>query len=158
MTQTNPSQNSENKPDSSGNQQPIYSDWREQRRAERAAWRDQRHQMRADMRNGPGGWVVGAVLIALGVLFLLQNAGFFTMVNWWALFILIPAFISFSNAFNSYQANGRLTAAGRGSLTGAIFLTLLSAVFLFGFNLGVYWPLLLILGGILLLVNAVLPQ
>ena len=110
------------------------------------------------MRNGPHGWVVGAVLIALGVLFLLQNAGFFTMINWWALFILIPAFFAFSNAVTSYQASGRLTAAGRGALTSGIFLTLLTAVFLFGINFGVYWPLLLILGGILLLVNAVLPQ
>jgi hypothetical protein len=48
-------------------------------------------------RNGGGaparrpGWIVGGVLIVLGVYFIIQHVAGFSLHNWWALFILIPA-------------------------------------------------------------------
>jgi hypothetical protein len=42
------------------------------------------------MRSGErSGWILGLVLIAMGGVFFLQNAGLPVLVgNWWALFIL----------------------------------------------------------------------
>ena len=101
----------------------------------------------------------GGVLILLGLIFLFQNMGIFILHNWWALFILIPAFGSYSSAYGIYQSNGRrFTYAVRGAVIGGVFFTLLAAAFLFGVSAGLFWPLVLILAGVALLVNFVTPQ
>jgi hypothetical protein len=142
----------------SGNQgstPPVYRDWREQRRAERWARREARLQRHAGR---PYGWIGGAILILLGVTFLLQNMGIPFLMNWWALFILIPAFWSFIAARDIYQDSGKLTSGGAASLTVGILLTILAFVFLLNLNLGLYWPVLLIVGGIVLLATAFIPR
>jgi hypothetical protein len=50
------------------------------------AWNERRFN-----RHRGSGWIWGLGLVALGVIFLLQNFGIFIMNNWWAIFILIPA-------------------------------------------------------------------
>ena len=136
--------------------QPVdYWDERERWRAERREWRQQR---RAWKHTG-GAWIGGGILILLGLIFLLQNMGIYFLQNWWALFILIPAFASFSSAYGIYQSNGhRFTHAVRGAAIGGVFFTLLTAAFLFGLSAGLFWPLVLILGGVSLLVNFVTPE
>ena len=119
---------------------------RAERRAERRAW-----------RGGSAGWIGGIILILIGVVFLLQNLTGLTLANWWALFILIPAFGAFTNAWNNYRFNGRLTSAGRGSLIGGFVLTLVAAAFLFNLDFGNLWPILIILVGLAILANALLP-
>jgi hypothetical protein len=132
---------------------PVYQDRHEQRRAERQARREVRWQRRSHY-----GWVGGAFLILVGLLILLQNMGIAVLQNWWALFILIPAFWSFVAAWENYQATGQLTRHGVWSLIVGIGLTLLSGFFLLDLNLSPYWPLLLILAGIALLSTAWLPE
>jgi hypothetical protein len=132
----------------------VHGDWREQRRAERQARRQARWQWRAKHSTS---WIGGAILILLGVVFLLQNMGIPFLANWWALFILIPAFWAFVAAWDSYQDNGRLTRGGAGSLAGGTLLTILALVFLLNLNVGLFWPVLLIVGGLVLLVTALLP-
>lgn len=127
---------------------PVYGDWREQRRAERQARREARMQRHAGR---PYGWIGGAILILLGVVFLLQNMGVLFPANWWALFILIPAFWAYSAAWDAYQDNSRLTRGGASSLTVGVLLTLLSLVFLLNLDIGLFWPVLLIIGGLVLL-------
>ena len=152
-----PGDNPENRPPEPP---PAYSDWREQRRAERqafhaqkAAWRAQRHAA-----GYPGGaWIGGVILVVLGIIFLLQNVSGLHLENWWALFILIPALGSLWSAWNTYQFNGRLTTGARSSAIFGIALILLTGAFLFNISLSIYWPMALILVGILLLVNALLP-
>jgi hypothetical protein len=137
---------------------PAQRDWRAERdarRAERRAWREQRRAGR--WSRGYGGWIGGALLILLGVIFLLQNFGLTYPVNWWALFILIPALGAFGAAWNLYQQTGQLGAPARGALIGGALLTLVAAVFLFNLNWGLVIPVLLILAGIAMLVNLVLP-
>ncbi len=101
------------------------------------------------------GWIPGAVLIGMGLIFLVSN---FTDVpflhNWWALFILIPAVHNFSRAWNEYQANGRLTRSARGSLSGGLFISLVAAIFLFDLDWGKVWPLFLIFGGLSALIGS----
>jgi hypothetical protein len=134
---------------------PVYQDWREQRRAERLARREARWQRRAGRSFG---WIGGAILILLGVVLLLQNLGVPFLANWWALFILIPAFWAFVAAWDSYQDHGRLTRGGAGALAGGILLTILALIFLINLNLGLFWPVLLIVGGLVLLVTVLLPE
>jgi hypothetical protein len=59
-------------------------------------------------RDWSNGWF-GVALIALGMLFLVQNYLGYELRNWWALFILIPAIGSFAPRTRS----GASTAAQR---------------------------------------------
>jgi len=86
--------------------------------------------------------VVGTVLFLRNVL---QVPGNF---NWWALFILIPAFSALAAAYRMYKENNRLNPAARGSLISGLILTLVAAVFLFGLSWGIIWPLVLVLVGL----------
>lgn len=103
-------------------------------------------------------WIGGAILILLGVIFLIQNLTGFALANWWALFILIPAVNAFGHAYSTYRAEGRLSGPVRGSLFGGLVLTFVAFVFLFNLKFGTLWPVLLIIGGIGLLINALLPE
>jgi len=106
---------------------------------------------------GSEGWVAGAVLLALGLIFLLNNLGLFSMRlnNWWALFILIPAVGSFSTAYQMYRKNGgHMTEAVRGPLIGGLILTTVTLVFLLGLSWGVIWPVFLIIIGVGALLTA----
>jgi hypothetical protein len=134
---------------------PDYRDWSEQRRAARWSRREVRWQMRGMHHTG---WFAGLLLILLGLALLLEKMNIPFFVNWWALFILIPAFWSFVVAWNIYQANHRLARFGAGSLTVGILLTLLALIFLFNLAVGFLWPALLIVGGVALLAIAFLPQ
>jgi hypothetical protein len=93
-------------------------------------------------------WVLGGVLIAIGVFLLLRNVTGQGMGNWWALFILIPAIGSLANAWRVYQTSGQVTEAVIGPLVGGVILLFVFAMLFFGFNWGFLWPVLLILAGI----------
>lgn len=93
-------------------------------------------------------WVLGGVLIAIGVFLLLRSITGQSMGNWWALFILIPAIASLADAWRIYQVSGQVTEAVIGPLVGGVILLFVFAMLFFGFNWGVFWPVLLILAGI----------
>jgi hypothetical protein len=136
---------------------PVYRNWHEQRRAEHWAHREARWRRHAGR---PYGWIGGAILILLGMVFLLQNMGIHFLQNWWALFILIPAFWAFVAAWDIYQDNGRLTRGGVSSLTVGVLLTILAFVFLLNLDVGLFWlwPVALIVGGLVLLGTAFFPK
>jgi hypothetical protein len=102
-------------------------------------------------------WIGGAVLVGLGVVFLMQNLGFFTLENWWALFILIPAFSALGAAWTIYRSQGQFTSAMVGSLVMGGILVLVSLSFLFGVNInfGLIWPVFFILAGLSILLARV---
>ncbi len=118
-----------------------------------------REERRAARMDRPGGGLIGgAVLLVVGVVLLAQNFGINTLNNWWALFILIPAVGALGNAWRAYQAaDGRLTAGARGSLIGGLVLLMVTAVFLFNLNWGLLGPVVIILAGVGLLLNTMLP-
>lgn len=103
-------------------------------------------------------WLWGLALIVLGGLFLAQNLLGFELNNWWALFIFIPAFGALGRALEQFRADGRFSSRVRGSLLGGVVLVVVSLVFLFDLQFQTLWPILLILGGIALLVNGLLPD
>ncbi len=146
------SENPQNQEPTTGENQPEFRN----RHEERMRRREERWAARG---NRGGAWIMGVILVLIGIIFLLQNMNIFILNNWWALFILIPAVAAFGSAWRSYQdAGGRLTGGARGSLIGGLVLVLVAAVFLFGLNWGVVGPLLIVLAGIGLLLNAFLPS
>lgn len=157
MSDQTPSSVQENQPASSPAPTPPATvvDSRDVRRAEREARHEER---RAQRGSNSSAWVGGVILILLGVIFLLQSMRGFYLNNWWALFILIPAFGSFADAWNRYRQDGRLSRRVRGGLiSGCVFL-LITTAFLFNWNWGLVLPVLLIIWGITLLLNSLLPD
>ncbi|WP_129628410.1 hypothetical protein [Candidatus Oscillochloris fontis] len=104
------------------------------------------------------GRIDGAMLIGLGMILLLQKLTGFSLHNWWALFILLPATGVFSAAWDSYQQAGRITAAVRTSMFGGFVLCLVLAMFLFDLNWASVGMLLLLASGAFLLLNGVLTR
>jgi hypothetical protein len=119
----------------------------------RREWLLRRSARRADRRAAGWGWLGGIVLIAIGALLMLQNAGYFPQFsNWWALFILLPAAGSFSAGLGAYRRSGDLwTREVVGLFLAAALFASLTAVFLFNLNLSIFGPLLMIGAGLLLL-------
>ena len=102
--------------------------------------------MRAGERSG---WILGLVLIALGGVFLLQNVGLPVLVgNWWALFILIPALGAFASAWTLYGQDGHFTSRVVGLIAGGLVPLTIAMIFLFNFNFGSAWPVLLVVFGV----------
>lgn len=114
-----------------------------------------RRQARAARRGGA--WVGGAVLIAVGILLLFQTLTSFSLEKWWALIILIPAAGAFANSWRIYRSGSRLSAPARASLLGGILLIMVTATFLLDLNWTVLGPVLIILGGLGILLNVILP-
>jgi hypothetical protein len=124
--------------------------------------RRQRREARRTALGAPSGigtLTLGAILILLGVAFLMQNMGtfLFPLKNWGALFILIPAFGAFDRAWRFYRnADGQFTSQARGALLVGLVLMIVTIMILFELNWTLYGPLLIILVGLGILVNAML--
>jgi len=110
--------------------------------------------------SNPMGWmnsksiIPGLTLILLGSIFLLGNLTGFRINNWWALFILIPAFGSISSGWARYRKVGRFDRSARSQIFSSLFLIFLSAVFLLGLDFSQIWPVFVILAGLGILVGA----
>lgn len=105
-----------------------------------------------------GNWMPGVILITLGTVFLFTTMTDFSLENWWALFIFIPAAANLSHAFQSWGRNGRFTRSARGSLTAAAVFVLIALTFLFEWEWDYIWPLFLIIGGFSALVGGILEK
>jgi hypothetical protein len=96
----------------------------------------------------------GLVLILVGAFIFSQQAGLIgEQFNWWAIFIFIGAVGSFSTAFNAYQNSGKFDAAVRSSLGGGIVILTVALMFLFGLDWSIYWPYMVIAGGVSFFLN-----
>ena len=104
-------------------------------------------------------WMIGVILIVLGAAFLLQNMTGFYLNNWWALFILIPVFGSFSRGWQEVQeAGGKVTSHARSNFIGGTVLAVVTAILLFNLDWAIFGPFLLIAAGAALLLSSVLPK
>ncbi len=100
-------------------------------------------------------WIAGAVLIVVGIVFIVRTVAGFSLENWWALFILIPAIGSLWTAGALFMKNNRhFTAASRGPLIGGMVLLVVTTVFLLNLDWGRIWPVFLIVIGVGSLLSA----
>ena len=97
-----------------------------------------------------GNWIVGSVVIVLGLLFLIGNLTGLALENWWSLVLLIPlgslAVKLWQSARRDGFPNGGLIVGFLGILTVMIF-------FLFAIDWTVGWPVFLLIGGIAILLG-----
>ncbi len=97
------------------------------------------------------------IVIAIGVIFLLRNLGveipFLEGSNWWAWFILVGAVAPLSRAYETWQARGRVDADVIYPLLMGVAVALVAVMFLLGLEWRVWWPLFVILGGLISLVR-----
>ncbi|MBL8099392.1 MAG: hypothetical protein JNK81_09430 [Anaerolineales bacterium] len=102
---------------------------------------------------------IGLALIAIGAMILLNQMDTLSFeLNWWAILILFPAFGALSGAYNRYRSTNDLFEMGVmvPALVGT-FMLLLSVSMLLGnainMNLKVYWPIILIVLGLGLIIG-----
>jgi hypothetical protein len=104
---------------------------------------------RSRRRSGEGSWMVGLILILLGVAFFLERSGVISMVgNWWAIFIYLAAFASFANAWRAYRGTNAFGQAAGASLTWGLVLTVVASIFMFNLLWDTWWPMILIAVGV----------
>jgi hypothetical protein len=109
-----------------------------------------------DRRRGDNRWLGGVVLIGIGLYLLLGNIFSFALFgNWWAIFILIPAFYSFQRAWQAYKLDGTVSRKVRSNLIGGMMIGAVGVIFLFGLNFGRWWPAFLIIAGFGILLRRV---
>ncbi|HET7610159.1 MAG TPA: hypothetical protein VFK29_00085 [Rhodanobacteraceae bacterium] len=91
-------------------------------------------------------------IIAIGVLFLLNNLGynlaFLDRGNWWAVIILLAAFAPLTRAWEIHRERGRADAEVVHSVLCGIAVALVGVMFLLELDWGTWWPLFVILGGL----------
>jgi len=101
-------------------------------------------------------WIIGAVLIVLGVAFLLENAHYVTLTeNWWAIFLYLAAFGCFANAWRSYRAKDGFTGSSTGSLIWGLVFTVVASIFIFNLLWDTWWPAILVAIGLGIVVGYV---
>lgn len=103
---------------------------------------------------GTSSWIWGIGLILLGGVFLMQNITGYSLIrwwNWWAIFLIVPGVNMLVRSWNGYRTFGKFTAHGRRSSFWGLVLTALGISFLLNIDMGVVWPIFLIIGGLYLL-------
>jgi hypothetical protein len=100
-------------------------------------------------------WMIGVILICLGVAFLLERAGMIAFVgNWWSIFIYLAAIVSLGNAWRSYRAREGFGPAAGGSLTWGLVLAVVASIFWFELTWDRWWPAILIAVGVGMVVSS----
>ncbi len=97
----------------------------------------------------------GLALIVIGGIFLARN---FDLVyfgrHWWAFFLLIPLFYTFS-AYQRHRraAGGKFTPEARNSFIGMLSIAFIMCVFLFELRWHAVWPVFIIIAGVSMLLG-----
>lgn len=93
----------------------------------------------------PTSWVIGVILIVLGVAFLLDQAGLLTLTgNWWAIFIYLAGGASLANAWRVYRSRGEFDSAATSSLIWGLVLLVVATIFAFNLLWDMWWPMILV--------------
>jgi hypothetical protein len=145
--------------DTNSNNNPVNQ--HEDRFQSREQRREARWQFRQERRAARSGseWIVGIVLVLIGVVWYARTMNIVFIQNWWALFILIPALGSFATAWGMARtAGGHFGMRARSAFVFGLGLTLVTVMFLFNLNWTIFGPALLLLVGLGLLINGMLPK
>ena len=109
--------------------------------------------------NQPSHLWIGLVFIFGGAVILLNQLNILPFeLNWWAFLVLFPAFGTLTSAYNRYRSTNDVFEMGVmiPALVG-LFMLLMSVSLLLSnaidFNLRVYWPIILIVLGLGLIIG-----
>lgn len=97
---------------------------------------------------------IGLAFIAGGAIILLNQSGLVSFdMNWWAVFILIPAIGSFGSAYNRYRVTNNLfdMSVMMPALIGLFMIGLMFSLLSgngWNFNWNLLWPVMLIIIGL----------
>ena len=95
---------------------------------------------------------IGIVLVVL----VLQQTGNITEhFQWWALFILIPAFSSLTGMYYAIRNSGTFNQTARSAAGSAVVFFTLSFMFLFNLDWTIYWPLMVLAVGFSVLIGSI---
>jgi hypothetical protein len=95
----------------------------------------------------------GSFLVALGVILFVLNGLMVSVENWWAWFILAPAFVLFYwGRVVGQQANGRLPFLARFNFATGLIILVVAVMFLINLDWSVWWPMMLITPGLALII------
>jgi hypothetical protein len=115
---------------------------------------EESHKTNKESKNQSPNFWIGLIFIFGGVAVLLNQLGLLPFeLNWWALFIMMPAVGFLSGAYNRFRANDNLFTmeVAFPALIG-LFLTALSFSLLVGaawnFDWSLFWPIIIILIGL----------
>jgi hypothetical protein len=97
-------------------------------------------------------WAIGLIVIG-GVLLMRNLLNINGVFNWWAIFILIPAAGSLSASFSTTRRHGFFNATARSSLGSGLVLLTLALIFLFNLDWEIWWPLMVIVPGISMILS-----
>jgi hypothetical protein len=118
-------------------------------------WRAQRDAERAARRGPPGdGWfgipLVGIVVVAIGVIFLARNFGFYFPMpdRWWAIFVLIPAGAALVSAARLFRVDGGLSSRVIGAATVGVLMLVVALVLFLDLEWDQVWPVMIIIVGL----------
>lgn len=126
---------------------PLKDDYASQREEN-----SQRH-----MNRRSNSWAGGALLLALGILLLLQQTGLLSSFRWWGVLILIPAGAAFINAWREFQAGGsQFNRRVGGLLTAGLIMTALTVMVVFNLNWNWLGPALLVAAGVIILARSLI--
>ncbi|MGD0794187.1 MAG: DUF5668 domain-containing protein [Dehalococcoidales bacterium] len=125
-----------------GAQGPSYRDWREERREWRRAWKEERRRLPCH------GLFWGLGLLLLGVLLLLNQAGWVSGDTWWQSLLIGLGAISVVNGVAHYRSPAYRWGSYGKFVFGAI-LILVGVLLMLGISQ--WWPAVLIVAGIALL-------
>lgn len=99
--------------------------------------------------------VPGLLVIAVGVLFLLDNFGidlaFFDFHDWWAWLILVAAISPLSHALQRYRSVGTVDGVVLHSLLSATAIVMVALMFILELSWARWWPIFVIYGGLCML-------
>ena len=105
-------------------------------------------------RGNPSNIWIGLIFIAGGAIVLLNQTGVLSFeLNWWAIFILFPAFSAFTGAYNRYRTTKNLfeMSVMMPALIGLFMLALAFNLLVgngWNFNWNLLWPIMLIIIGL----------
>ena len=94
--------------------------------------------------------MVGLIVIAVGVIFLAGNFGIAIPLpdRWWALFIFVPAAASLVTAARFYRIDERITDRVVGPAIGGALMLAVASILFFDLDWGMWWPVLVIIVGL----------
>ncbi len=111
--------------------------------------REEKGRWRYDRSRNPGRFW-GLILIVLGIVFFLYTQGWLTRGEWWQYFLIGLGLIFLIESLVRYS--GREShRPGLGRAAAGLILIFIGAAFLLGF--GNWWPLILIVVGLAVLLN-----